>query len=87
MNKELISFVKAISDETRLAILNYLKKECCVGDIWKRLNLPQNLASHHLRILKEAGLVIAKRDGLKVVYKLDKKKLASDLKSLQIYLK
>lgn len=87
MNKELLLFVKAISDETRLKILNYLKQECCVGELWKRLDLPQNLTSHHLKVLKDAKLVIAKKQGLKVVYKLDKKYLASSLKLLQSYLK
>ncbi len=86
MNEELKIFIKAISNETRLDILNYLKKECCVGDIWKKLNLPQNLASHHLKVLKESGLVEAKKNGLKVVYKLNKKQLALRLRLLQVYL-
>ena len=87
MDKNLIIFIKAISEPTRLRILNYLKRECCVGEIWKKLDMPQNLASHHLRILKEAMLVIPEKRGLKVVYKLDKKNLASNFKNLQAYLK
>lgn len=80
-------FIKAISEPSRLRILNYLKQECCVGEIWKKLDLPQNLASHHLRVLKEAKLVVPEKRGLKVVYKLDKKYLASSFKNLQAYLK
>ncbi len=87
MNKELLVFIKAISDETRLRIMNYLKQECCVGELWKKLALPQNLTSHHLRVLKDANLVLSEKRGLKVVYKLDKKYLASNLKALQNYLK
>lgn len=87
MDKNLIIFIKAISEPTRLRIINYLKRECCVGEIWKKLDLPQNLTSHHLRILKEAGLVSPEKRGLKVVYKLDKKYLASNFKNLQAYLK
>lgn len=87
MNKELLIFIKAIGDPTRLRILNYLKQECCVGELWKKLNLSQNLTSHHLKVLKESGLVIPEKRGLKVVYKLDKKNLALNLKLLQNYLK
>ena len=87
MNNDLIKFVKAISDPNRLLILNYLRQECCVGELWKRLELPQNLTSHHLKVLRDSGLVIAQKNGLKVVYKLDKKNLSKNLKFLQSYLK
>lgn len=87
MDKSLMVFIKAISEPSRLRILNYLKRECCVGEIWKKLDLPQNLASHHLRVLKEANLVISEKRGLKVVYKLDKRYLAANVKNLQAYLK
>ncbi|MCX6793389.1 MAG: metalloregulator ArsR/SmtB family transcription factor [Candidatus Falkowbacteria bacterium] len=86
MNKKLLVFIKAIGDPTRLRILNHLKKECCVGDLWQKLNLPQNLCSHHLRVLKEAKLITSKKMGLKVVYKLNEEFLESNLKELKNYL-
>lgn len=87
MNKELLAFIKAIGESKRLMILNYLKKECCVGELWKRLKFPQNLTSHHLRVLKTANLIESEKRGLKVVYKLNKVQLAKNLKLLQDYLK
>lgn len=86
MNKQLLVFTKAIGDTTRLRILNHLKKECCVGDLWQKLNLPQNLTSHHLRVLKDAKLISSKKMGLKVVYKLNNNFLDSNLKELKNYL-
>ena len=86
MKKDLLLFIKAIGEPTRLRILNHLKKDCCVGELWKRLDLPQNLTSHHLRVLKDANLVIAEKRGLKVVYRINEKVLDSNLKKLKDYL-
>ena len=86
MNKKLLIFIKAIGDPTRLRILNHLRKECCVGDLWQKLNLSQNLCSHHLRVLKEAKLISSKKMGLKVVYKLNEDFLESSLGELKKYL-
>jgi ArsR family transcriptional regulator len=86
MNKKLLIFIKAIGDPTRLRILNHLRKECCVGDLWQKLNLPQNLCSHHLRVLKDAKLISSKKMGLKVVYKLNDDFLENNLKELKKYL-
>jgi len=72
--KKLVDFLKVISEENRLKILCILEKgELCVCDIWKHLNLPQNLVSHHLRVLKDFGLVGSKKDGTKVIYSLNSK--------------
>jgi ArsR family transcriptional regulator len=67
--KNLQQYLKAISDSNRLAILNALKKRpLCVCEIFLLLNLPQNLTSHHLKILKDTGLIDSKRNGVKIVY-------------------
>lgn len=86
MTKELLLFAKAISEPKRLAILKALQKECCVGQLWKRLGLSQNLTSHHLKVLKEAKLIEAERRGLKIVYKIKQANLEKNLKTLQVYL-
>jgi ArsR family transcriptional regulator len=53
-----------MSDPTRLRILCLLRnEELCVCEILKSLELPQNLVSHHLRVLREAGLIDGARDG------------------------
>jgi DNA-binding transcriptional ArsR family regulator len=86
MKREPFIFVKAISEPTRLRILSYLKKECCVGELWKKLDLPQNLTSHHLRILRESKLIISEKRGLKVVYRLNEPVLRANFKKLKDYL-
>jgi len=79
-------FAKVIGEPTRLRILNHLKKECCVGDIWEKLDLPQNLTSHHLRILREANLIIAEKRGSRMVYRLNEVILKRNMRQLSNYL-
>lgn len=56
--EKLVDVLKALSDETRLRILNLLyKKELCVCDIMETLQISQAKASRHLIYLKNAGLV------------------------------
>ncbi len=75
--KDASSYLKVISDKNRLAILELLKSgERCVCEIYPELRLPQNLASHHLRVLKNFGLVKNKKDGLKIFYSLDKREIS-----------
>ena len=65
----LTNYLKAIGDENRLAILKALKKgSLCVCEIFPMLDIPQNLASHHLRVLKDCCLVDNKREGTKIIY-------------------
>jgi ArsR family transcriptional regulator, arsenate/arsenite/antimonite-responsive transcriptional repressor len=55
---KLLDALKALSDETRLRILNLLyEKELCVCDIMETLQISQAKASRHLIYLKNAGLV------------------------------
>ena len=56
--EKLIDVLKALSDETRLRILNLLyEQELCVCDIMETLQISQAKASRHLIYLKNAGLV------------------------------
>lgn len=66
--------LKVIADENRLRILCCLSKNNnqCVCDIWQDLNIPQNLASHHLKVLKNAGLLNSHKQGLNVIYSVNK---------------
>ena len=60
---ELQSWLKVIADPKRLRIINLLMQgvqcNCELGD---QLGMPRNLISHHLGILREAGLVAVERD-------------------------
>lgn len=66
---------KALGDETRLEILGLLAAagtELCACDIEGHFELSQPTISHHLRILREAGLVTGERRGTWVYYALDR---------------
>lgn len=63
--------LKVLADTTRLAVLEILMQEPRhVGELNEVLGLDQSLLSHHLAILREAGLVEATRDGKAVLYRL-----------------
>lgn len=74
--KELSNNLKVLSDANRLQILSLLNSgELCVCHIFERLHLPQNLASHHLKILRNAGFLLTRREGKWVYYKLNRPRL------------
>jgi len=78
-----VEFLKATSEENRLKILCILRNgEKCVCDIWQCLKLSQNLVSHHLKVLKDFGLISFEKKGLKVFYKLNQKVVKKYLKEL-----
>jgi DNA-binding transcriptional ArsR family regulator len=87
MNKKLDSFIKAISENNRLKILKFLDRERCVCEIWEELKLPQNLVSHHLKVLKNGKLITSRKNGVKVIYRLNKEELTKSLQLLTNYLK
>jgi len=63
---------KALADPTRVAIVNRLAgcNECCVCDLTDAFDLSQPTISHHLRVLRDAGLVDASRRGTWAFYRL-----------------
>ena len=74
-----LQLFKALGDATRLEILGMLAdtdSELCVCDIESRFDLSQPTVSHHLRLLREAGLIDGERRGTWVFYKLNPKTLA-----------
>jgi ArsR family transcriptional regulator len=65
------SLLKVLADETRLSVVRQLiDGPKHVGQINEPLRLEQSLLSHHLKILRDAGLVRAERDGKAVLYSL-----------------
>src|SRR5512143_2569227 len=71
-----VTFAKALADETRQKIM----KLCCcdwisVGDIVRKLDVTQPTVSHHLAILREAGLVSVHEKGKQSFYRLNQKKI------------
>ena len=70
--QDLISAIKALSNETRLRIVNILlERECCVCEVMQSLDISQTRASRNLGILQEAGFLKTRRDGLWIVYSID----------------
>ncbi len=69
MQESMISYYKALSNQTRLEIFLHVaemsegfapekpKKQSCVGEISKTLKIPQPTVSNHLRVLESAGLI------------------------------
>jgi ArsR family transcriptional regulator, arsenate/arsenite/antimonite-responsive transcriptional repressor len=71
MNK-LTRMLKALSNETRLRILNILfVRDCCVCEIMQVLAMSQPRVSHHLGEMHNAGLVIMTQHGLFSLYAID----------------
>jgi len=74
---------KALSDETRLRILNLLLvRECCVCEVMQALGISQTRASRNLAALYDAGFLKLRKDGLWSLYSIEKegtKNYLSDL--------
>ena len=67
----LLTRLQALADERRLGIVEALRGgERCVCDLQDVVGAGQSLLSHHLRVLREAGLVSDRRDGRWVHYSL-----------------
>ncbi|WP_418791957.1 autorepressor SdpR family transcription factor [Phosphitispora sp. TUW77] len=63
---------KALSDKTRRKILKDLKeRNMSAGDIADRFDISKPSISHHLDILKNAGLVLSEKQGQYVIYSLN----------------
>lgn len=78
MTSDPVTFAKAIADPTRQRIMQHL---CCawlcVNDVVDHIgDVSQPTVSHHLGILREAGLVNTRRDGKQVFYTLNQEAVA-----------
>ena len=73
-----VDFAKAMADETRQRIMRLLCcRWLCVSDIVQQVQeVSQPTVSHHLGILREAGLVHVRRDGKQVFYSLNQDEVA-----------
>ena len=72
-----VLFAKALADETRQKIMNLV---CCqwlsVNEVVEQLNVTQPTVSHHLAILREAGLVNVREEGKQTFYSLNQERVA-----------
>lgn len=66
--------LRVLADSTRLHVIRLLVDQPQrVGEMNKTLRIDQSLLSHHLRVMRDAGLVIPERDGKAVRYRLSPK--------------
>jgi ArsR family transcriptional regulator, arsenate/arsenite/antimonite-responsive transcriptional repressor len=81
--RQLIKTFKALSDETRLRILNVLtERECCVCEVMQALEISQTRASRNLSSLCDAGFLKVRRNGLWVLYSIDKENQLTEYQNL-----
>ncbi|MGN0819546.1 MAG: ArsR/SmtB family transcription factor [Christensenellaceae bacterium] len=82
-SNEILKIIKALGEETRLQIFEELRGgKLCACKLLERFNISQPTLSHHMRILCESGLVIAKKDWKRTYYSIDCGKLNEVIKYL-----
>lgn len=70
----LSGILRLVSEESRLKLLCILRQgKHCGCEFRKHVDLSQSLISHHLRDLKDAGIVLDEKQGLRVYYSLTEK--------------
>ena len=68
-----VEFCRALGDDTRQRILQMLlDRELCVGEIVEAFGMTQPTISHHLAVLKQAGLVTNRKAGKQVYYAVNR---------------
>ena len=71
--RDLVKSFKALSDESRLRVLNLLlERECCVCEVMQAMEISQSKASRILSALYDAGLLKLRREGRWALYSIDK---------------
>jgi DNA-binding transcriptional ArsR family regulator len=77
------NLAKAISDKNRVRIINYLiKGPQKVSSISDKLEMEENLTSHHLRVLQNLGYLKSQKRGREVIYSINRAKFLSNIKDL-----
>lgn len=70
--------LKAISDETRFAIITILlRHDVCAGAVARRLGVSEAAVSQHMKVLREAGLVTSEKRGYFTHYSVDREALSA----------
>lgn len=78
-------FFKAMGDANRIAILCYLSSRCTpltVSEIAEHLPVDVSVVSRHLGILRDAGILIARKKGKEVYYSINTRNLIANLRAI-----
>ena len=87
MLDDMTGVFKIFGDVTRMKILwNLFDKELCVSEIAEKAEMSQSAISHQLRVLKEARLIRARRDGKNIYYSLDDEHIKRIIEQVMIHL-
>jgi DNA-binding transcriptional ArsR family regulator len=66
------SVFKALADPTRREILRLLRsKEMSAGELAEQFDMTKPTVSHHFAVLKEADLIVSRREGQQIIYSLN----------------
>ena len=81
--RDLVKVYKALSDESRLRVLNLLlERECCVCEVMQALEISQSKASRILSALYDVGFLKLRKDGLWSLYSIDWDGMGAQLKDV-----
>jgi ArsR family transcriptional regulator len=68
---EVVQIFKALADPTRLRIVSLLgRRDLCVCELMYVLGMEQSRVSHHMRVLREAGVAENTREGRWIIYRM-----------------
>jgi ArsR family transcriptional regulator, arsenate/arsenite/antimonite-responsive transcriptional repressor len=84
---ETVELLKALADPTRLSMVATLRRQAgpvCVCDLVAAFNLTQPTISHHMGVLKRAGLVESDKKGIWVHYRLRENLPEGVIRALQV---
>jgi DNA-binding transcriptional ArsR family regulator len=82
------NILKALGQPTRLQILDLLKDgERCVCEIFPAINQEQANVSKHLAILRQAGILESRKDGLRILYRIKEPEILNLLQGVSKVLK
>ncbi|MFP3879970.1 MAG: ArsR/SmtB family transcription factor [Dehalococcoidia bacterium] len=81
--QDTLKVFKALSDQTRLRIVNLLlERECCVCEVMQAMKISQTRASRGLRALYDTGILKVRRDGLWALYSVDEESIGKSYNCL-----
>ena len=80
--------MRALAHPLRLKILEFLdqNKNIQVNQIYNTLKIEQSIASQHLRILKNAGVLVADKDGKYMQYTIDYQRVSNAVKAINRFM-
>ncbi len=78
---------KALGDENRLRIIEHICRqgEVCACELLDKLDVSQPTLSHHMKLLRDSGLVSARKDGRWMHYSLDKARFDEAVRHIERY--